>query len=72
MITVKGKPYPWFEGMTVEKLMNNLVKEDQAIQILGVTAGIVLNAQFIRPKDYHKTEINDEDEIMIIVQMAGG
>lgn len=72
MITVKGKPYPWFEGMTVEKLMNNLVKEDQAIQILGVTAGVSLNKQFIRPKDYQTTKINDEDEIIIIVQMAGG
>ena len=65
MIKVRGKEYPWREGMTVADLLKNL----------GLTypyAVVRVNGRVICRPHFGKTAIPDEAEIYLVPMVSGG
>lgn len=65
MIKLNNKEFSWEEGMTVESLMN--IKKFTYTRII-----VKINGQHIEKEDYHKTYINDGDDVQMIHLLAGG
>ena len=65
MIKIKGKEFPWREGMTVADLLKDL--DD------SYTYGLVrINHKQVSKPDFDKTVIPDNSEVFLVPMVAGG
>ena len=65
MIKIKGKDFPWREGMTVADLLKDL--GDSYTYIL-----VRINDKQVSRPDFDKTLIPDNSEVFLIPMVAGG
>lgn len=65
MITLNNRDYPWSEGLTIRKLLedNNYVYP----RII-----VMINDTHVEPNDYEHTIIYDGDNVKAIHLLAGG
>ncbi len=72
MIKVNYQDRPWHEGLTVEKLLQQVRSENYEKSIIQGRVNVIHNSQFIDPEKYNETIINDGDEVRIYPAIAGG
>ena len=65
MIKVNDRNFEWQEGLTVKKLL--VLKKYTYPKII-----VTINDSHITKEEYHKTLINDEDDVKVIHLLAGG
>jgi len=65
MITVNGKPSPWEEGLTVQKLLD---RERYSFRMISVW----INDSVVDKKDYETTLIPDGAKVQVIHNISGG
>ena len=65
MIKVKGKDFPWREGMTVSDLLNDL--NDSYTYVV-----VRINEKQVSSPNFDKTLIPEHAEIFLIPMVAGG
>ena len=65
MIKVKGKDFPWREGMTVADLLKDL--DDSYTYVL-----VRINHKQVSKPDFDKTVIPDNSEVFLVPMVAGG
>ena len=65
MIKVKGKDFPWREGMTVADLLKGL--DDSYTYVL-----VRINHKQVSKPDFDKTVITDNSEVFLVPMVAGG
>ena len=65
MIKIKGKDFPWREGMTVADLLKDL--DDSYTYIL-----VRINDNQISRPNFDKTLIPDNSEVFLVSMVAGG
>lgn len=65
MIKVKGKEFPWREGMTVADLLKDL--DDSYTYVL-----VRINHKQVSKPDFDKTVIPDNSEVFLVPMVAGG
>jgi len=65
VIKVKGKEFPWREGMTVADLLKDL--DDSYTYVL-----VRINHKQVSKPDFDKTVIPDNSEVFLVPMVAGG
>ena len=65
MIKIKGKDFPWREGMTVADLLKDL--DDSYTYIV-----VRVNDKQVSIPNFDKTLIPDNSEIFLVPMVAGG
>lgn len=65
MIKIKGKEFPWREGMTVSDLLNDL--NDSYTYIV-----VRINQKQVSRPNFDKTLIPDNSEVFLVPMVAGG
>ena len=65
MIRVKGKNFPWHEGMTVADLLKDL-NDSYSYAVVRI------NDRQISKPSFEKTLIPDNSEVFLIPMIAGG
>ena len=65
MIKIKGKDFPWREGMTVSDLLNDL--NDSYTYIV-----VRINQKQVSRPNFDKTLIPDNSEVFLVPMVAGG
>ncbi|HZW83236.1 MAG TPA: sulfur carrier protein ThiS [Candidatus Deferrimicrobium sp.] len=65
MITVNGRDFPWEEGLTVEKLLQQKGYTFPAIVV-------IINGNPVPEDEFYKTKISDGAEVKAIHLIAGG
>ena len=65
MIKIKGKEFPWREGMTIEDLLRDL--DDSYTYVL-----VRINHKQVSKPDFDKTVIPDNSEVFLVPMVAGG
>jgi thiamine biosynthesis protein ThiS len=65
VIKIKGKDFPWREGMTVEDLLKDL--DDSYTYVL-----VRINDKQVSRPHFDKTVIPDKSEIFLVPMVAGG
>ena len=65
MIKIKGKDFPWREGMTVLDLLNDL--NDSYTYIV-----VRINQKQVSRPNFDKTLIPDNSEVFLVPMVAGG
>ena len=65
MIKIKGKEFPWREGMTVADLLKDL--GDSYTYVL-----VRINHKQVSRPDFDKTVIPDNSEVFLVPMVAGG
>lgn len=65
MIKIKGKNFPWREGMTVSDLLNDL--NDSYTYIV-----VRINQKQVSRPNFDKTLIPDNSEVFLVPMVAGG
>ena len=65
MIKIKGKEFPWREGMTIEDLLKDL--DDSYTYVL-----VRINDKQVSRPDFDKTVIPDNSEVFLVPMVAGG
>ena len=65
MIKIKGKEFPWREGMTVADLLKDL--DDSYTYVI-----VRINQKQVSKPDFDKTVIPDNSEVFLVPMVAGG
>jgi thiamine biosynthesis protein ThiS len=65
VIKIKGKEFPWREGMTVSDLLNDL--NDSYTYIV-----VRINHKQVSRPNFDKTLIPDNSEVFLVPMVAGG
>jgi thiamine biosynthesis protein ThiS len=65
MIQVAGKQLPWYEGMTVSELLNELNDPHPY-------AVVRINERYVSRPNFEQTIIPDDAEVFLIPLIAGG
>ena len=65
MIRVNGKKHSWYEGMTIQDLLNHFNKSH-------LYAVVRINDKHISRPYFEKTLIPDNSEVFLIPMIAGG
>ena len=65
MIKIKGKEFPWREGMTVADLLKDL--DDSYTYVI-----VRINQKQVSSPDFDKTVIPDNSEVFLVPMVAGG
>jgi thiamine biosynthesis protein ThiS len=65
VIKIKGKEFPWREGMTVSDLLNDL--NDSYTYIV-----VRINQKQVSRPNFDKTLIPDNSEVFLVPMVAGG
>jgi thiamine biosynthesis protein ThiS len=65
MVTVAGKSYPWWEGMTITDLLGK-VNDSYPYAVVRV------NSTYVSRANFDKTTIPDNSEVFFIPMIAGG
>jgi len=65
VIKIKGKEFPWREGMTIEDLLRDL--DDSYTYVL-----VRINHKQVSKPDFDKTVIPDNSEVFLVPMVAGG
>jgi thiamine biosynthesis protein ThiS len=65
VIKVKGKDFPWREGMTVADLLKDL--DDSYTYVL-----VRINHKQVSRPDFNRTVIPDNSEVFLVPMVAGG
>jgi len=65
IIKLNGKDYPWYEGLTIQKIMDE--KKYIFPKII-----VKINGQHVEKENYATTVVNDFDDVQMIHLLAGG
>ncbi len=65
MIAIGEKKYPWEEGMTVSRLL-------EEVDDSGQCAVVRINGKVVCRPNFEKTPVPDESEVVLIPMIAGG
>jgi thiamine biosynthesis protein ThiS len=65
VIKIKGKEFPWREGMTVADLLKDL--DDSYTYVI-----VRINQKQVSSPDFDKTVIPDNSEVFLVPMVAGG
>jgi sulfur carrier protein ThiS len=65
MVRVKGKEYPWREGMTISDLLKD-VGDPYPYAVVRV------EGRLISAPDFERTLVPDNQEVFLIPMIAGG
>jgi sulfur carrier protein len=65
MISLNGDPFEWWEGMTVQDVLN--LKQYPMTMIV-----VALNGEMVNRGEYASTPVPDEGNIWIVQAMSGG
>lgn len=72
MLKVNNFDLEWTEGLTVQKLLEQLKEDNNFKYLINSTTTVMINRVVIPREDYPQQLIKDEDIIMVYPQLAGG